>query len=188
MTGKQLPYLVVDIDDNFHLLYSHALTLSEANQQAEGTNGTHIYVPLAMHCKSESQLDEISNLVSDRCGYSNASELIEAVRGVLSRPRLVGVEVQTIPVLCTSHLDQYTSENLTALGNMNPWAPCAAWDHGFFLHLDQLEDNISPVPQCLTDVRNWRLEQEAQGKLDNSRWVRFDSQADPVEGLPTYEW
>lgn len=100
----------------------------------------------------------------------------------------MSLEVHTIPVISTGHLTKEVAERLTAEGDKNPWIPCMPWDYGFFMRLDDPDDTKESVPQCLLDIRDWRMKLERKGKLDNSRWVRLDCDADPVEDLPTYDW
>lgn len=98
------------------------------------------------------------------------------------------VEIHTIPAISTAHLTKEVAERLTAEGNKNPWCPCAAWDYGYFLFLDELEASDGEVPQCLLDTRDWLRNLEDRGILGSSRWVRLDRDADTVDGLPTYDW
>lgn len=105
------------------------------------------------------------------------------------------MELQTLPVISTNHLTQEVAERLTASGNKNPWCVCASWEHGFFLHLDDLEAaecEADPMPQCLIDIRDW-LRAKNLICTDGDRtfrgdWVRLDGDADPVDDLPSYDW
>lgn len=100
----------------------------------------------------------------------------------------MNLEVHTIPMVSTCHITKEVADTLTAKGDDNPWVCCAQWGYGYFLHLDDLESAPEPVPQCLLDIRDWRMKLECEGKLDNSRWVRLDCDADPADDLPTYDW
>jgi hypothetical protein len=91
-----------------------------------------------------------------------------------------GLEVHQVPVISTAHLTEETSKALTALGNENTWCVCASWEHGFFLYLDELDDD---VPQCLRDIADWL---KRRGFTDC--WVRLDSDADRADTLTAYEW
>lgn len=100
----------------------------------------------------------------------------------------MSLEVHTIPVISTVHLTKEVAEALTEKGSANDWCCCAPWEFGYFIFLDDLESCSHPVPQCLIDIRDWRMKLEMTKKLDNSRWVRLDGAAETVEGLPTYDW
>lgn len=97
-------------------------------------------------------------------------------------------EVHQIPFISTSHLTKEVAATLLALSNDNPWCPCASWEYGAFIFLDDLEAKEGGVPQCLIDIRDWRMKLEIKGMLDNSRWVRVDAEGSVVEGLPVYDW
>lgn len=99
----------------------------------------------------------------------------------------MSLEVHTIPVISTAHLTREVADRLD--GEHQSWCACAVYrDVGFFLFLDEPNDGDEPVPQCLLDIRDWRMKLEQEGRLDNSRWVRLDCDAEVVEGLPTYDW
>jgi len=100
----------------------------------------------------------------------------------------MSLEIYKIPNISTAHLTEKVANVLTEKRNDNPWVPCMEWQHGFLLFLDDLESNEEEVPQCLVDIRNWRLNLEQEGVLDNSRWVRLDCDAAKVDGLATYDW
>jgi hypothetical protein len=97
------------------------------------------------------------------------------------------LEVHQIPSISLSHITKEVNDRLEKDGG--PWCACAQLDGcGFFLYLDEPQGtDAEPVPQCLTDIRDWRMELESRGLLDNSRWVRLDCDSDPVEGLATYK-
>ena len=97
------------------------------------------------------------------------------------------LEIHTIPVISTAHITREVANRLDS--EHQPWCACACYrDVGFFLYLDEHSDMDEPVPQCLLDIRDWRMSLEREGKLDNCRWVRLDCDADTVDGLPTYDW
>lgn len=100
----------------------------------------------------------------------------------------MSLEVHAIPVISTAHITGQVAQQL----QRNPYRWCAGAafsDNGFFLFLDEpCADPHDTVPQCLLDIRDWRMSLEREGKLDNSRWVRLDCDADTVDDLPTYDW
>ena len=104
----------------------------------------------------------------------------------------MSLEVHGIPVISTAHLTKEVADVLTKKGDGNPWVCCVPWGYGYFICLDDLDEPYSPdgdpVPQCLLDICNWRRKLEREGKLDNSRWVRLDCDADRADSLPTYDW
>ncbi|MGE8063935.1 hypothetical protein [Pseudomonas sp. NPDC089569] len=105
------------------------------------------------------------------------------------------MEIHSLPVISTAHVTQEVADRLTKEGNNNPWCPCASWEHGFFLHLDELEaresDDVT-IPQCLIDIRDWLRAKDLRNTCGDSTtradWVRLDQDCDTVEGLPTYDW
>lgn len=96
------------------------------------------------------------------------------------------LEVVRMPVISTAHLTKEVAEILLKQGNDNPWVPCANWEYGHFLYLDDPEaregEDEADIT-CLYAIRDWLRE---QGFTDS--WVRLDCDAEPVEGLPTYDW
>lgn len=100
----------------------------------------------------------------------------------------MSLEIHGIPVISTAHITREVASRLDS--EHQNWCACAVYrDVGFFLFLDELPSTEEdPVPQCLLDIRDWRMKLESEGKLDNSRWVRLDCDADTVEGLTTYDW
>lgn len=100
----------------------------------------------------------------------------------------MSLEIHKMPSISTDHLTKEVADILTAQGDGNPWCPCAAWEYGYFLFLDEPEASETTVPQCLLDIRDWLRKQEFAGVLDNSRWVRLDGDCAAVEGLPVYDW
>ncbi|MCK1789002.1 hypothetical protein [Pseudomonas violetae] len=105
------------------------------------------------------------------------------------------MEIICLPVISTAHVTQEVAERLTNEGNNNPWCPGASWEHGFFLHLDELEARSSEtvtIPQCLIDIRNWLRAQNLRStngvRSMRTDWVRLDQDADVAEGLPSYDW
>lgn len=100
------------------------------------------------------------------------------------------MELHTIAVISTSHLSQDVARILTAQGNNNPWVSCSSWEHGFFLHLEELEQS---TPQCLIDIRNWLRSKElpcsdSGGQKWFGTWIRLDGDAEPESDLPRYDW
>ncbi|MDF9778843.1 hypothetical protein [Pseudomonas baetica] len=105
------------------------------------------------------------------------------------------MEIHSLPVISTSHITQEVAERLTKEGNNNPWCPSASWEHGFFLHLDELEARASEtvtIPQCLIDIRDWMRKKKLSainGDLKTrADWVRLDQDADIEDDLPSYDW
>ena len=94
------------------------------------------------------------------------------------------MEIHRIPVISTGHLDRNTPDMFTQQGDDNPWCPCAQFQYGYFLYLD---DPDSSPPPCLLDIRDWLRTQQAAGLITGG-WVRLDSDADTVPDLPTYNW
>lgn len=97
-------------------------------------------------------------------------------------------ETQTIPVISTTHITKVVNDLLVE--ENAPW--CSSANHigfGFFVRLaDPRPHDGLPVPQCLLDIKDWRLKMAREGLLDNSGWVQLDRDAAPVDDLPTYEW
>lgn len=100
----------------------------------------------------------------------------------------MSLEIHKMPSISTGHLTKEVADILTAQRDGNPWCPCAAWEYGYFLFLDEPEASEAPVPQCLLDIRNWLRRQEKAGVVDNSHWVRLDGDGDTAETLPIYDW
>jgi hypothetical protein len=102
------------------------------------------------------------------------------------------VSTHEIPVISTAHITLEVATRLDAENDRNPWCPCAAWSYGYFLYLDEPEAGLTEPPQCLLDIRDWLRKQPMQvdGRLGTpgSCWVRLDSDAEKVDGLPTYDW
>lgn len=105
------------------------------------------------------------------------------------------MEIHSLPVISTSHISQEVAERLTKEGNNNPWCPCASWEHGFFLHLDELEVRESEtvtIPKCLIQIRNWLREKNLRTTNGNTTtradWVRLDSDGEIQNGLQSYPW
>lgn len=99
----------------------------------------------------------------------------------------MALETSVIPVISTGHLTEEVNKQL--LGKHNPWSVHAILPGcGFFLFLDELAEANEPVPQCLKDIRDWLRLKETAGVVDNSRWVRLDSDANTVDELPFYDW
>lgn len=99
----------------------------------------------------------------------------------------MSLEIHHLPVISTQHLTEEVAAQLTQAGKRS-WPPCASWANGFFIFLDDLESNDGQVAQCLIDIRNWMRGLEESGVINNARWIRLDGDADPVEGLPVYDW
>lgn len=81
-----------------------------------------------------------------------------------------------VPVLSTGHLPSKNS--VTECGETY-----AAYEFGWFVWIPSDPDGKS-WPAWITDVRAWMDKND----FTNEQWVRFDSVADEVEGLKTYEW
>lgn len=105
------------------------------------------------------------------------------------------MEIHSIPVISTAHLTREVAERLSKEGNNNPWCPCASWEHGFFVHLDDLEARAvegEPTPRCLIEIRDWMRKKNLSainGDLNTrADWVRLDQDADTVNELNSYPW
>ena len=97
-------------------------------------------------------------------------------------------ETQTIPVISTAHITKEVNDLLEE--ENAPW--CASANHigfGFFIRLVNPRPHEGmPVPQCLLDIRDWRMKMTREGLLDDCAWVQLDRDAAPLDDLPTYEW
>ena len=93
------------------------------------------------------------------------------------------ITILRVPTISTGHLTEEVAAQLTNQGDKNPWCPCAEWDYGFFLYLEEPEARGEETPQCLLDIRDWL---RAEGFTDC--WVRLDCDADQVPNLPAYNW
>lgn len=97
------------------------------------------------------------------------------------------MEIITMPVISTGHITLEVCRRLEAgPGQTRLWCPVAMYEgYGLFLYLDEPSDctDADPVPDCLMAIANWL---KAQGFRDC--WVRLDRDADPVPGLPYYDW
>lgn len=79
--------------------------------------------------------------------------------------------VDTIPVISTCHMTHSSApEDADCL--------FAEYEYGYFVWIDQ---DAGDFPQWYLDVRKW-------AKANGYTWVRFDRDANPVEGLATYDW
>lgn len=92
----------------------------------------------------------------------------------------MAIETHEIPVISTAHLTREVSETLSQYNDKNQWCACASWQFGYFLYLDELEED---APKCLEDICEWLKENNF-----TDCWVRLDGSASEVETLPTYEW
>ena len=92
------------------------------------------------------------------------------------------LEIMRVLVLSTAHL---TAEEGRARGDDFP-CPCAEWEHGFFCYVadysewGNAEEMEAAWPSLMACAKF-----AAQHKLD---WVRFDCDADTVDGLEAYDW
>lgn len=91
------------------------------------------------------------------------------------------MEVLSMPVISTCHLDKATNARLTAEGDENPWITCAEHEYGYFMHLNEVPED---APKCLRDISQW-LKDNGHGA---AAWVRLDQAADMMHGLPAYDW
>lgn len=98
------------------------------------------------------------------------------------------LETHKIPVISTGHLTKDVAARLDH--DAATWGAGASYHGcGYFLYLDEpAAPDGESVPQCLLDIRDWRMQLEKDGQLDNNRWVRLDWDAEKVDGLPVYEW
>lgn len=141
---------------------------------------------------NDSRVDLVEHMISESLAHlvetkNNCDEgAIPEARVVAVTPVGPGLELHVVPVISTAHLTESVAKRLEQGGHH--WCPCASWPHGFFLFLDALEDRDEEVPQCLIDIRNWLRALENSRAIDNSRWVRLDSDGAYADGLPTYDW
>lgn len=95
-------------------------------------------------------------------------------------------ETMQVPVISTGHLSPEVAKLLGERGDNNPFIPCAVWEYGYFIYLDEPEARESDEEvdiQCLLAIRDWL---RAKGYRDG--WVRLDCDADRVPDLPFYDW
>lgn len=78
----------------------------------------------------------------------------------------------TIPVISTRHMP-----GTDALAHHKE-TPVAHYPEGCFLYLPEKSAN----EHWLNPIIEWAQSRGFDG------WIRFDADADPVPGLPTYEW
>ncbi|MCK5532933.1 MAG: hypothetical protein KAI85_16970 [Halopseudomonas aestusnigri] len=97
------------------------------------------------------------------------------------RVSTVATEMMALPVISTAHLDAKTARWLTDSAEDCDWATVAPYAEGFYIHFNE-QCPESQVPACAKHIAAWL---KAQGF---SGWVRLDSDADEVEGLPAYDW
>lgn len=89
------------------------------------------------------------------------------------------IETMTIPSISTGHLTQLVAAKLKERRDNNPWVTCAAFEYGFFLYVEDLDEI---APQCLKDIEKWLRENHEPG------WIQLDSASPVAEGLPLYSW
>jgi hypothetical protein len=113
---------------------------------------------------------------------------MSSLKQITEEASMAKLEVHTIPIISTAHLTKVVAERLDQ--DASTWCCGANYQGcGYFLYLDEpCASDAETVPQCLLDIRDWRMRLEKEGMLDNSRWVRLDWDAEAVEGLPVYEW
>lgn len=80
------------------------------------------------------------------------------------------LETMHVPVISTAHLPGDSA--IADLGVLH-----AAYEYGYFVWVDVDNDT-----DWFVKVREWAKDNAPEG------WVRFDSDADPVPELPTYNW
>lgn len=94
------------------------------------------------------------------------------------------MQTMTIPVISTAHITKEVAARLTEEGDKNPWVICAPYEYGYFLWINDRENyNPDSVPECLLSIIDKLSTPTAIGV-----WVRLDSDADPLDGLPVYDW
>lgn len=82
-----------------------------------------------------------------------------------------------LPVISTDHMPSRDAlRNLASAG-----ARCALYDEGGFAYLP---DTPSDTEAWTEPVLAWLREHFD----DHSNWVRFDADADVIDGLPIYNW
>lgn len=100
------------------------------------------------------------------------------------------MEMHTLPIISISHITPDVAHLLSSQRENNPWVAGAAWEFGYFLHLDELPED---TPRCLVDIRNWLHEKrlpcwDGAQRAGISTWIRLERDAAEVEGLPVYSW
>jgi hypothetical protein len=88
-------------------------------------------------------------------------------------------ETSRVLVISTAHV---TAETGALFDNTPQWGPaCMTWVHGWMVWADtDAEDWSEGAPELLHVLRS--------AHAAGFDWVRFDCDADAVEGLPTWEW
>lgn len=99
-------------------------------------------------------------------------------------------EAQTVPVISTAHITKSVADRLLADGGL--WCSCATYPtypgNGFLLFFDgPYGTETGAVPQCLLDIHDWCRKLVRGGEQEHRHWVRLESDAVAVKGLPTYE-
>lgn len=82
------------------------------------------------------------------------------------------LEIMRVPVISTAHMPGTHALATLDCGKL-------LWEYGGIICVSP--DNIHEQPEWLAPVAEWAL-------LHGFYWVRFDGDADPVPGLPTYDW
>ena len=150
------------------------------------------YVATLRLTVNDSRVDLVEHMLSESLAHlvetKNSCEEVVIPEACVATvaPVVPGLEITAMPVISTAHLTADVAERLAEGGTH--WCPCASWPNGFFMFLDELEDGEEEVPQCLLDIRNWLRAYEKSNVVDNSRWVRLDSDGAHAEGLPVYDW
>ena len=67
----------------------------------------------------------------------------------------MSLEIHKMPSISTGHLTKEVADILTAQGDGNPWCPCATWEYGYFLFLDEPEAGLAPVPKTVSPATRW---------------------------------
>lgn len=132
--------------------------------------------------------DALTGLKDRKEGKPAPRSVPQVLRDSLFDKKLVPPEIHSIPVISTGHLTQNVADMFTQQGDNNPWCACAVFQYGFFIFLDALEEGETEPPKCLVDIRNWLRSLEQAEVIDNSRWLRLDSDGKKIEGLTFYEW
>lgn len=90
--------------------------------------------------------------------------------------------IRLIADISTAHLSEADAQRLTA-GDTPTGLRVMDDEYGFLVAVPPAGDeaHLSRLPTTLHQCLSWAREQDAA-------FVLFDRDADPVEGLPTYDW
>lgn len=93
--------------------------------------------------------------------------------------------MMSVPVLSTAHVSKATDDFIMMERDSTPWMRCANYDMGYFISVPDSDlatcpKEMPPAPQDLKDIWAW-------ARARDHDWVRLDSNAEVIDGLPTYD-